>query len=260
MPKLAPELYAALSTFAGHRRILVALDFDGTLSPLVDRPEDARPTPQAAQVFEELSQQYGVRTAVVSGRNLDSLTEVYPAPRPENLIGSHGAERRVPSVPSDSPEQPDLSATQRANLKELTAKLSEVAQRHVGVSLEYKPSATVLHVRQAPSIEVADAAIIEGQQALAHLDELRLMAGKSVLEASVHSGNKGQALQWLREVLDVDALLFIGDDVTDEDGFRILNREDLGIKVGEGPTLATHRIATPEMLPELLELLLSMRH
>lgn len=260
MPNLAPELCADLATFAGHRRILVALDFDGTLSPLVNRPEEARPSADAARVFEELSRQHGVRTAVVSGRNLDSLTEVYPVPRPENLIGSHGAERRVPSVTSQSPEQPELTETQRTSLTELTARLSEIAQRHEGVNLEYKPTATVLHVRQAASVEVADAALAEGQQALAHLPELRLMAGKSVLEASVHSGNKGQALQWLREVLDVDALLFIGDDVTDEDGFRILNREDLGIKVGDGPTLAAHRIATPEVLPELLELLLSMRH
>lgn len=260
MPNLSPELSAALTTFAGHRRILVALDFDGTLSPLVNRPEEARPTVEAAQVFEELAQQRGVHTAVVSGRNLSSLTEVYPAPRPANLIGSHGAERRVPSVTGDAVKKPELTLAQRANLEELTAKLLAVAERHEGVNLEYKPTATVLHVRQAASTQIADAALAEGQQALAHLPELRLMAGKSVLEASVHSDNKGQALQWLRGALDVDALLFIGDDVTDEDGFRILNREDLGIKVGDGPTLATHRIASPEVLPELLELLLSMRH
>ncbi|WP_404289260.1 trehalose-phosphatase [Glutamicibacter arilaitensis] len=259
MPNLAPALRADLSTFAGHRRILVALDFDGTLSPLVDRPQDARPSAQAAQVFEELAQRSGVHTAVVSGRNLESLTEVFPEPRPDNLIGSHGAERRVPSVAQDAPEKLQLTETQKDNLKEITERLSEVAQRHEGVNLEYKPTATVLHVRQAQSPHIAETALAEGNYALAHLPEVRLMAGKAVLEASVHSGNKGQALQWLRKVLDVDAMLFIGDDVTDEDGFRILTREDLGIKVGPGPTLAAHRISAPEALPELLEFLLSMR-
>ncbi|MGO2052578.1 trehalose-phosphatase [Glutamicibacter sp. 287] len=259
MPNLAPELRADLSTFAGHRRILVALDFDGTLSPLVDRPQDARPSTRAAQAFDELARQSGVHTAVVSGRNLESLTAVYPAPRPDNLIGSHGAERRVPSVTPDAPEQRELTDAQRENLTEITARLSEVAQRHEGVNLEHKPSATVLHVRQAQSPGIAEAALAEGNHALAHLPEVRLMAGKAVLEASVHAGDKGQALQWLRQVLDVDALLFVGDDVTDEDGFRILTREDLGIKVGPGPTLAAHRISGPEILSELLELLLSMR-
>lgn len=258
MPTLAPALRADLSTFAGHRRILVALDFDGTLSPLVDLPQDARPNPEAATAVEQLLTKSGVYTAVVSGRNLDSLIQVYPAPRPEILIGSHGAERHLPARLAASTEHLELTETQRLNLAKITSRLTYVADRYEHVNIELKPSATVLHVRQA-SAEDATAALTEAQLALEELDGIRLMSGKAVLEASVHSGNKGQALQWLRTVLKVDAVLFVGDDVTDEDGFRILGPEDLGIKVGPGKTMAQHRLASTEQMAELLDFVISMR-
>lgn len=255
---LAPELLAALRAFADHPRVLVALDFDGTLSPLVDRPQDARPLPESAAYVARLGALDQVYTAVVSGRNLDSLGLVYPPPVPEIRIGSHGAERHLPGELAGAWHDEPLSPEQTTLLATVTSRLADVAARFENVSLEYKPSATVLHVRQA-SAEVGEAAIAEAKQSLGSLEQLRLLEGKAVLEASVHQGDKGQALSWLRDILRVDAVLFVGDDVTDENGFSVLNSHDVGIKVGDGKTLATHRIGSPHDIPALLKYLISMR-
>lgn len=259
LPELDPSLHAALAGFAEHERVLVALDFDGTMSPLVDRPQDARPLPQTAAAFEQLAASPGVYTAVVSGRNLQSLREVYPQPRPGICIGSHGAERVVPSRLGANWQDEPLTAEQTALLGTVTQRLEHVAAAHENASLEYKPSATVLHVRQALP-DAAAKALAQARQALADLDGVKLLDGKAVLEATVHHGDKGQSLQWLRETLDVQAVLFAGDDVTDENGFRVLGAEDVGIKVGSGPTAAAYSISSPADLPDLLKSLISMRN
>ena len=89
---LSPELLAALATAAATKTLLVALDFDGTMSPLVDRAEDARALPGSAAALRDLAQLPRTTTALISGRALDSLRRV-ASPEPETLlIGSHGAE------------------------------------------------------------------------------------------------------------------------------------------------------------------------
>ena len=99
---LSPELLSALATAAATDTLLVALDFDGTMSPLVDRAEDARALPGSAAALRELAQLPHTTTALISGRALDSLRLV-ASPEPETLlIGSHGAEtwtgRNAPSL------------------------------------------------------------------------------------------------------------------------------------------------------------------
>ncbi|GAA1412133.1 trehalose 6-phosphate phosphatase [Glutamicibacter uratoxydans] len=256
---LTPQLLHALQAFAAHPRILVALDFDGTLSPLVDHPQDARPLPESAQLVAQLGALPGVYTAVVSGRNLQSLAEVYPAPLPSIQIGSHGAERTLPDQLHTGWQSAALSDEQSALLAALTQGLARVAEKFDGVSLEYKPSATVLHVRRAAP-EDQETALAQAQQELQDLDGVKLMLGKAVLEASVLHTDKGKALMWLREALDVQAVLFAGDDVTDENGFRVLQAEDISVKVGPGATAAVHRIDSPFDVPQLLQSLVSMRN
>lgn len=255
---LSPQLSAALQDFARHPRVLVALDFDGTLSPLVDRPQDARPLPESAVLVEQLGRMAGVYTAVISGRNLQSLAEVYPEPLPAIRIGSHGAERLVPEQFSNGWSDAPLSLDQTQLLGTLTGRLQAIADRHENVNLEFKPSATVLHVRQA-SPQAAQAAMAEALESLQELEGVKLMSGKAVLEASVLNAHKGEALAWLRRTLDVQSVLFIGDDVTDENGFKVLTENDLGIKVGSGDTAATQRIDSPFDIPDLLKSLISMR-
>lgn len=259
MESLSPQLSDALLEFSARPKVLVALDFDGTLSPLVDDPQAARPIPEAAALVEQLGALDGVFTAVVSGRNLESLAQVYPAPRPSIQIGSHGAERVLPEIGTAGWQNTQLTIQQEALLGVLTARLQEVADRYPKVSLEFKPTATVIHVRRA-SQEDADRALHDAQQALQDLVGVKVMLGKAVLEASVLHTDKGKALSWLRDSLGVEAVLFAGDDVTDENAFKVLQSHDLGVKVGDGSTAAAYRISSPFDLIELLKNLISMRN
>ena len=89
---LEPELLSALASLAATPRLLVALDFDGTLAPLVERAEDARALPASAAALRALADLPGTTTALISGRALDSLRVVAEPPEDMLLIGSHGAE------------------------------------------------------------------------------------------------------------------------------------------------------------------------
>lgn len=249
-----PELGSALRSFAAHPTVLVALDFDGVLSPLVDRAEDARPLPENAAALNALTGLAGVHTALVSGRALDSLTAVATPPEAALLIGSHGAERRL------GPDAPPLTLTpsQRAALEAAEHTLQSLADSTPGSWVEHKPAGRVLHVRQVSDPAQARDVVGTAEAALAALagahPEITVGHGKAVLESSVVRTDKGQGLELLRRTTGADAVLFAGDDVTDEAGFAQLRPGvDVGIKVGEGPTAAPFRIAGPQALAGVLQ-------
>ncbi len=80
-----------------------------------------------------------------------------------------------------------------------------------------------------------------------------------VVELAVIDADKGSAIERLRRESGADVVLFVGDDVTDEDAFAVLGAADIGIKVGEGTTLATYRVADTDETADLLNLLVELR-
>ncbi len=246
------ELGTALEAFVRRDAVLVALDFDGVLAPLVEEPSAARPLPAAREALARLAGQHGVRLALVSGRSLEDLRTVADPPENAVLVASHGAE-----VQGVAAELDDDAA---ALLAELVTAVEAIASDHDGTAVERKPAGVVLHTRRAePDVaEVAERAAHEGPGAL---DGVHVLAGKCVVELSVVKSTKGEALSALRERLDVDVVLFAGDDVTDETALKTLNRDagDVGIKVGEGQSAATHRVPDPEAVAALLDRLADLR-
>jgi len=93
----------------------------------------------------------------------------------------------------------------------------------------------------------------------AQLPGVESTAGKAVLEMAVVQVSKGAAIDTLRTRLGADAVLFVGDDVTDETAFARLRPGDVGVKVGEGETAAEYRVSAPEDVTEVLETLLAAR-
>jgi trehalose 6-phosphate phosphatase len=87
--------------------------------------------------------------------------------------------------------------------------------------------------------------------------DLTAKPGKDVLELAVTDADKGSALVRLRRELGARGVLYLGDDVTDEDGFRALGPDDVTVKVGDGDTAATHRLADLAEVPAVLERLVS---
>ncbi|WP_029116768.1 trehalose-phosphatase [Mycobacterium sp. URHB0044] len=244
---LPPDLVRALDGAASTARLLVASDFDGTLAPIVSNPADARPLPHAADALLALAELPSTSVALVSGRALATLRELSSMPSAVNLIGSHGAE-------FDSgfahPIDRDL-------LDRITADLTAIASSRPGVTVEPKPASVALHVRNASEADGADA--LDAARAAAREWDAELTEGKAVVEFAVISTDKGEAIDIVRERDDATAVVYFGDDVTDEKAFRRMRDGDVAVKVGPGDTLAGYRVESPEDVASALEYLLAQR-
>lgn len=250
---ISTQLFAALERFCGLEHILVAMDFDGTMAPLVPRAEDARATPGSAAALSLLARLPGTTTALISGRALGSLRTVAEPDERTLLIGSHGAERWF--GPEAEPLR--LKPEQSQQLAVIVEVLTQVSARHAGTTVELKPASAVLHTREADD-EVAALAVAVARRELAALG-VGAKDGKRVLEASVLQADKGQGLQLLRQVSGAQGILFAGDDTTDEDGFAVLRSMDVGVKIGAGPSTAEFRLDSVHETAALLETVARLR-
>jgi trehalose 6-phosphate phosphatase len=251
---LSPSLLDALRRVAETEHLLVAMDFDGTMSPIVDHANAARPLPRSAAAFAELTALPRTTTALISGRALASLREVASPPPETLLIGSHGAEAWL------GPDSPplELDAEQRSRLEEVRAVLQEIVDEAPGTVLEEKPAGVVLHTRLADD-DVAEDAVAAARAVLQNRPGVYLKTGKRVLETSVVHASKGEGVAFLRQATGATAIVFAGDDTTDEDAIAHLAPGDVGVKVGLDFTQAEFRVEAPVHVAELLEALLRER-
>ncbi|MBX3193908.1 MAG: trehalose-phosphatase [Microbacteriaceae bacterium] len=252
---LAPELGDALRGLAGAPRLLVALDFDGTLAPVVDVPGEARALPEARDAVLRLLDTPGTRVALVSGRSLESLVEVSDPPAGVLLVGSHGIELRL----DDAHDPVGLGAEELARLETLRGVLDGVAGAVEGAWVEAKPAGFALHTRLASAPDARRAHELALGELRDRLDGVTVRSGKDILEFSVRSATKGDALERLCAHTAADAVLYAGDDATDEDAFAVLRPDDVGIKVGPGPTVAAFRVADPAEAAVALVALAALR-
>jgi trehalose 6-phosphate phosphatase len=227
--------------------LLVASDFDGTLAPIVAHPSDARPLPRAAEALLALAELPSTSVALVSGRALDTLRELSSMAPPVHLVGSHGAE-----FDTGFAHPIDLELLER-----ITAELTTIAANRPGVTVEPKPASVALHVRNASTADGSDA--LDAARTAAHGWDAELTEGKAVLEFAVISTDKGEAIDVIRDGDDATAVVFFGDDVTDEKAFRRMRDGDVGVKIGPGDTLAGYRVDSPEDVATALTYLLEQR-
>ena len=257
---LSSSLTGALRELARVRRLLVALDFDGTLAPEVDSPEQARALPEARDAVLRLLALPNTRVALVSGRALRSLIEVADLPDTTLLVGSHGIEIRLDDVdPSGPYGRVSLDTAEIEQVEVLHEVLGEVADAIDQVWLEVKPAGFALHTRLATEHDSRVAHLVALSEAQAEVDSLTVREGKNVVEFSVRSTTKGEALEHLRRYTAADAVFYAGDDVTDEDAFAALTPDDLGVKSGPGPTEAPFRVAGPDEIALVLSTLATFR-
>ncbi len=248
--ELPADLTEALTSAAATERLLIASDFDGTLAPFVLDPMAARALPGTLDDLIALAGMAGTDTAIVSGRDLTVLRELTNFSGDfVTLIGSHGGE---------SSRSETRTAIDHDTLAHLVEQVEDrIAREAPQVRLEYKPTAIVLHTRGLPPEDAQAAESIASWAA--ERDGVRLLTGKNVLELTVATADKGTAIRALADDLGVDALVFFGDDVTDEHGFEVLRDGDVGVKVGEGETAAAYRVATCEDVATALRTLRDLR-
>ncbi len=264
---LGTRIGGQLQRLATSAELIVACDFDGTLAPIVPRPEQARILDRAQRALQVLHRAPGVRVIVLSGRSLDSLHATGLDTSGWVVSGSHGAELLLPdgaaiagaagSEALDGVLSP-ITEDERTRLDALHRRLARLFAREPGVRIETKPFGIAVHTRQVRdeerSDELLEAAARTGEQAGFEVRE-----GKRVRESSLRQSDKGSTLRAIRDQLPGAPVLFLGDDVTDEDVFRSLEVDDLGIKVGHGSTAATERVPDPEAAAAVLARLAELR-
>jgi trehalose 6-phosphate phosphatase len=213
------------------------LDIDGTLLDLAEHPRAVRVS-VALPLLERLLAVSGRAVALISGRSVDDIERMfYPLVFP--IAGQHGIERRTAE---------GLLVRHAPPLEQLGRAASELVRltaAHTGLVAENKGMTLALHYRRAPELhEVAEREMRAIAASLG--DAFELQAGKLVFELKPSGKNKGSAIaEFMREAPFAGRLpVFIGDDLTDEHGFDVVNR--LGghsVKVGPGPSRARWRLA-----------------
>ncbi len=246
-----PALRSAVGLIARVPQLLVACDYDGTLAPIVEDPSDAQPLPEAVAAVRALASLPQTTVAVVSGRALRDLAALSRLPSEVHLVGSHGSEFDIGFVQRLAPELVDL----RSRLQKA---MEHVVADRPGVRLELKPASIAVHTRTASRDDSAAvrSAIEAGPASWAGV---HVTHGKEVVELLVLPTHKGTAVDALRVRLSASAVLFVGDDVTDENAFAHLHGPDVGIKIGAGETRAQYRVEDPVEAVRVLALLLETR-
>jgi len=239
----------------------VFLDYDGTLTPIVDRPEDAVISQGMRRIVRELAGRCPV--CVVSGRDRRVVQELMGL---DNLIvaGSHGFDIWSPEGTIAREEGTEFEAL----LDRVKTRLHEELDPIEGALIEPKRTSVAAHYRlvsdeERPRVrEVVDTILAE------HPDELRITPGKMVYEIQPDiEWDKGRAMVYLLEILDLardDVVpLYLGDDVTDEDAFEALADRGIGIFVGSADdpevagrtTAADYIVFSPEEVRQFLDTL-----
>jgi trehalose-phosphatase len=246
----APSLDDRIAQQARAPQLLVACDYDGTIAPLVDDPMQAHPRRETVVALRALADLPQTNVAVISGRSLRDLATLSRLPPEIHLVGSHGSEYDIGFGRGLDVQVAAL----RTQIEEMLAHISDDCP---GSLIEPKPAAVAFHHRGASDADSAKAiAAIESGPAA--LDGVHVRKGNNVVELSVITTDKGSALEAIRNQVGASAVVFIGDDVTDEDAFQTLAGPDVGVKVGSGDTVAEFHVddtvAVSEVLAQLAQL------
>ncbi len=243
-PQQLPSALAEFQRISGKiqgRKFILCLDYDGTLTPIVHDYNKAIISDGMRELVHELAKKIPV--AIISGRDVPfvqqhmRLQEAYYA-------GSHGFEIVGPNA-----YRHELEEAERALpvLEWAEKEMREYATTIPGMEIERKKFAMAVHFRKVRE-EKLPAVQKKVQEVLDRNKELKAGKGKMLVELKpALDWHKGKALETIVQQLDPSGeavIAFIGDDVTDEDAFRVLKEDDLGIFVGmhNGPTAANYRL------------------
>jgi len=238
-------------------QLALALDYDGTLVPIYQKPEQACPDSELLHLLGELAQDATV--AILTGRARKDMERWIPEPAIA-IVASHGAEWRhkglwKPLLPTDKNQVP---------LKTLKGRLEGVSRETPGVIIEDKGVTVAFHYRLVnPHIRADLLNCFERLvgQWMEDNEGFEILEGKSVKEIRPQRLNKGRALHRVMEMLGIGSapVLAMGDDRTDEDMFRSLRDQDLSILVGAETTSAAVRLRDVWEARGVLKEILRMR-
>ncbi len=245
------QLQDRLDQLARAPMLLVASDYDGTIAPIVDDPMKALPLRETAVALRNIALLPHTHVAVISGRSLRDLAALSRLPVEIHLVGSHGTEFDIDFAL-------DLDPGLREKRHDLVSGLHDACDEFEGVTLEKKPTSVAVHYRMVSNTDV-EALLARVAGVADTIGDVTVRHAKMVCELLLVPTDKGEALATVRGSVGANAVLFLGDDITDEGAFATLHGPDLGVKVGAGETSAPHRIDSPEDVAVLLATLCARR-
>lgn len=224
------------------------LDFDGTLVELAAHPQAVRPTPDLTPLLARLADRVDGALAIVTGRPIAEVDR-FLAPLRLPIAGVHGNEvRSVPDGAAGTRTTPELGQARE--------RLHRLADRLPGLTIEDKGVAIAVHYRAVPDA-AAELRRVAAELQAESTDALTVLDGKMVVELVPAGRDKGTAI---RELLQAPPFagrrpVFLGDDVTDEAGFRAVNElGGISVRVGgqDRPTAARYRVDNVVRVLQLL--------
>ncbi len=229
------------------RRPALFLDFDGTLVEIVSHPSLTEASPRLRRLLTVLPDACGGAFAIISGRRIEDIDRIL-APHRFPAAGVHGLEHRGVDGAISVAEPAESLASMRRRVDPFVA-------LHTGVWIEDKTTAFAVHYRNRPELAGEMQEFV--QRLLAERPpDIEILAGNHVFEIKPATSDKGRAIE--RFVTGPPFAgrtpVFIGDDVTDEAGFRSLAAlGGVTVKVGAAPTLARWRLAGVDDVLDWLE-------
>lgn len=222
--------------FSG-KHIFLFLDYDGTLTPITERPESARLTDRMKELLREMTLIKDISLAIVSGRSLEQLKKIISIPG-LLYVGNHGFEIEGPGIQHTHPDAVEAKGFMREIVDILETAFKSIPE----VFIENKTLTLSAHYRQVSEDETDRVRMIFLKAIQPFLDRAQVVftEGKKVLEVRPALGwNKGTAVTWLygrglaanpfRRMLPV----YVGDDRTDESALNAIKDYGLGVKVSE---------------------------
>lgn len=239
------DVQRAIESWPIHEPLILLTDFDGTLADFDVNPAAPMLTETRREWLRDIAAQPLTFVGIVSGRRIADLRTRAPLPSHGYYAGLHGMEIEEGSRRW---QHPDLDRA-RADVGQLIPELGRVASCFPGALVEDKAASVAVHARGVAYADRADALAMADACAGPWLAEgrLRRLAGSLVVEYLPNlSCHKGDAVEWIARDVATRVgregwVVFLGDDVTDEDGFRAVGR-GVGVLVGSRPTAATHQL------------------
>jgi trehalose 6-phosphate phosphatase len=232
--------------------LFLFLDYDGTLTPIVSRPELALCPSEVRRHLERLRDLPGVSLAIISGRSLEDVWEKVGVSG-ITYVGNHGLEIENPV----GRHKEILSPVRKRELKRITQDLQNSLKEIPGILFEEKGPILSVHYRNVPQKLFAQVRLVVEEKLRQRSDHWKITSGKMVLEIRPKVDfHKGEAVKEILKTFPSPGLLpiYLGDDQTDEDAFRLLNEQGITVYIGPGgfPSEAEFFLQNPDEVQEFL--------
>lgn len=246
------------------KHLFLFLDYDGSLTPIVATPQQAILCKETKDVLDRVSRNSRYKIAFISGRALKDIREKIGL---KNVIyvGNHGAEIEGPKIKFESPISPRC----RAILEHIKTDLEEKLSSIKGAILEDKGLSLSVHFRMVDKKQIPQVKAIVHECAILYLvrGKIKIKSGKMVLEMRLPlEWDKGKVVLWLlaRQKFAMSERplipIYIGDDKTDEDAFKVVKNKGLTIFVGKPkPSYAQYYLKNTREVTQFLKRILDLK-